>query len=154
MAKIPPALNEFINTAFPQNVCLTGVVLENGYAQISPRGSMQVFDDETLAYWARGGGASAEAISDGTPITVYYRNPALGGRGGGNGMLKAGGIARFYGKAEIHKDGDAYEQVWNNMVQQERDNDADKGGYAVLIRLDAAQDLRGQDLPMDLAPAE
>ena len=134
MATIPPALHEYINTAFPRNVCLTGVVLDDGFAQISPRGSMQVFDDRTLAYWARGGGKSAEAVTDGTKITVYYRNPELGGRGGGNGMLPAGGIARFYGAAEIHKEGDAYEQVWNNMVQQERDNDADKGGYAVLIR--------------------
>lgn len=152
MATIPAALHEYINTAFPANVCLTGVVLEDGFAQISPRGSMQVFDDGTLAYWARGGGKSAEAISDGTKITVYYRNPELGGRGGGNGMLPAGGIARFYGTAEIHKDGDAYEQVWDNMVQQERDNDADKGGYAVLIRLEKALDLRGQDLPAELAP--
>ena len=38
-AKIPKALHEHINTAFPANVCLVGTVLPSGFAQIriSPR---------------------------------------------------------------------------------------------------------------------
>src|SRR5262247_3337628 len=46
MATIPQALHEHINTAYPQFVCLVGAVLPNGYAQITPRGSTMVFDDE------------------------------------------------------------------------------------------------------------
>ena len=150
MAIIPKSLHEHINSAFPQNVCLVGTVMKDGFANISPRGSTQVFDDETLAVWDRGGRASSEALENGTKLTVYFRNPALGARGG-NGLLPAGGIARFYGTAEIHTAGDAYEQVWNNMVQQERDADADKKGFAVLIRLQRVEDLRGQALPKDLS---
>ena len=66
-------------------------------------------------------------------------------------MLPAGGIARFYGAAELHTEGAAYEQVWENMVQQERDADSDKKGFAVLIRVERSEDLRGQPLPEDLA---
>ena len=150
MAIIPKSLHEYINSAFPQNVCLVGTVMKDGFANISPRGSTQVFDDETLAVWDRGGRASSEALENGTKLTVYFRNPALGARGG-NGLLPAGGIARFYGTAEIHTADDAYEQVWNNMVQQERDADADKKGFAVLIRLQRVEDLRGQALPKDLS---
>jgi predicted pyridoxine 5'-phosphate oxidase superfamily flavin-nucleotide-binding protein len=153
MAKIPQALHEYINTAFPENVCLIGSVQEDGFANIAPRGSAQVFDDETLAIWDRGGRASSEALEDGTKLMIYYRNPALGARGG-NGLLAAGGIARFYGTAEIHREGPAYEQVWNNMVVQERNNDADKGGFAVLIRIERAENLMGKPLPEDLAPKE
>ena len=56
-----------------------------------------------------------------------------------------------FGTAELHTEGDAYEQVWNNMVQQERDSDPDKKGFAVLIRVERSEDLRGQSLPEDLA---
>lgn len=152
MAIIPKALHEYINTAFPQNVCLLGSITPDGFAQIAPRGSMQVFDDETLALWDRGSRSSSDNYKDGDKLMVYYRNPALGGRGGGNGLLPAGGIARFYGTAEIHREGDAYEQVWNNQVQQERDNDPDKGGFAILIRIERAESLLSKPLPEDMAP--
>ena len=52
---IPKALHEHINSAFPDYTCLIGTVLPNGYAQVSPRGSVMVFDDEHLAMWERGG---------------------------------------------------------------------------------------------------
>ena len=45
MAVIPKTLQPHINSAFPNDVCLIGTVLPNGYAQITPRGSTQVFDD-------------------------------------------------------------------------------------------------------------
>ena len=123
--------------------------MSDGFANISPRGSAQVFDDETLAVWDRGGRASSEALENGAKLMVYFRDPALGARGG-NGLLPAGGIARFFGTAQIHTSGDAYEQVWSNMVQQERDSDADKKGFAVLIRLQRVENLRGQPVPADL----
>ena len=122
---------------------------------ISPRGSTQVFDGDTLAVWDRGGRASSEALEDGAKLTVYFRNTALSAVArGGNGLLPAGGIARFYGTAELQTAGEAYEQVWNNMVQQERDADPEKKGFAVLIRVSRAEDLRGQPLPEDLAVPE
>ena len=152
MSKIPEALHEYINTAFPQNVCLVGTVMADGFANISPRGSAQVFDGDTLAVWDRGGRASSDALANGAKLMVYFRNSALSAVArGGNGLLPAGGIARFFGTAELHTEGDAYEQVWNNMVQQERDSDPDKKGCAVLIRVERSEDLRGQSLPEDLA---
>ena len=152
MVKIPKTLREPINTAFPQNVCLVGTVLADGYANVSPRGSVQVVDDETLGLWDRGGRASSDALSDGARLSVYFRNPALSAVArGGNGLLPVGGIARFFGAAELHSEGTAYEQIWNNMVQQERDADAEKKGFAVLIRVERAENLLGQPLPEDLA---
>ena len=44
MSKIPEALREHINSAFPQNVCLVGTMMADGFANISPRGRTQVFD--------------------------------------------------------------------------------------------------------------
>ena len=77
MAKIPQVLHEHINTAYPANVCLIGTVLPNGFAQITPRGSTMVFDDEHIALWERGKGTTTENLTDGTPVTIFMRKPVV-----------------------------------------------------------------------------
>ncbi len=145
MARIPKALHEHINTAFPANVCLVGTVLPNGFAQVSPRGSTMVFDDERLALWERGKGSTNENLRDGTKVTVFLRKPQLRE----SGLLPKGGIARFYGVARIHKTGPEYDSVWERLVQPEKDRDPEKKGYAVLIKVERAEDLDGKPLPLD-----
>ena len=90
LAKIPQVLHEHINTAYPANVCLIGTVLPNGFAQITPRGSTMVFDDEHIALWERGKGTTTENLTDGTPVTIFMRKPALREAG----ILPKGGILR------------------------------------------------------------
>ena len=51
MAKIPTVLHDHINSAFPANTCQVATVLPDGYAQVTLRGSVMVFDDERLATW-------------------------------------------------------------------------------------------------------
>src|SRR5580698_6065393 len=72
MAKIPASLREHIDTAFPANVILVGSVLPNGHAQITPRGSAQVYDDEHLSLWERGRGSTNAAIHDGSKLTFFF----------------------------------------------------------------------------------
>ena len=142
MAKIPQALWEPINTAFPANVCLISMTLPNGFAQVTPKGSAMVWDGDTLAYWDRGSGTTHEHVKDGTKVTVYFRNPALRE----SGVLPLGGIARFYGIATLHDAGPIREEVWNRMVEPEKERDPDKQGRAVLIQIERAEDLRGNPL--------
>ena len=145
MARIPTALHEHINTAFPANVCLVATVLPDGFAQVSPRGSTMVFDDEHLGLWERGQGSTSASLANGTKITVFFRKPQLRE----SGLLPKGGIARFYGTAEIHRSGPVYEEIWRRLVQPEKDRDPDKKGFAVLIKVQRAEDLGGK--PLDLA---
>src|SRR5438874_11561553 len=98
MAKIPKVLHEHINTAFPVNVCLIATVLPDGFAQVTPRGSTMVFDDEHLAVWERGKGTTNQNLTNGAKITVFFRKSELR-----QTILPKGGIARFYGTASIHK---------------------------------------------------
>jgi hypothetical protein len=143
MATIPKILHEHINTAFPANVCLVGTVQPDGFAQISPRGSTMVYDDQHLALWERGKGSTNAMLKDGAKVTVYLRKPQLREAG----VLPKGGIARFYGTAQVVKAGPAYEDVWRRLVQPEKERDPDKKGYAVLIAVERAEDLDGQPLP-------
>ena len=145
MATIPKILQPHINTAFPDHVCLVGTVLPNGYAQITPRGSTMVFDDDHIALWERGKGSTTASLQDGTKVTVYFRKPQLRA----DGVLPKGGIARFYGTAKVVKSGAAYEDVWRRLVQPEKDRDPDKKGFAVLIKVERAEDLDGMALTLD-----
>src|SRR6185503_5900040 len=77
MAKIPASLREHIDTAFPANVILVGSVQPNGYAQVTPRGSTQVFDDDHISLWERGRGSTNAAITDGTKLSFFFRKPQL-----------------------------------------------------------------------------
>jgi hypothetical protein len=145
MATIPKILQAHINTAFPANVCLVGSVLPSGFAQVSPRGSTMVFDDAHIALWERGKGSTNENLADGTPLTVFFRNPQLREQG----VLPKGGIARFYGRARIYRSGPIYEEVWQRLVQPEKDRDPQKSGHAVLIEIERVEDLDGQPLRLD-----
>lgn len=145
MATIPKTLQPHINTAFPDFVCLVGTAQPDGYAQISPRGSTMVFDDNHLALWERGKGSTNAALHDGTKVTVYFRKPQLRA----DGVLPKGGIARFYGTAKVVKSGPQYDEVWRKLVQPEKDRDPEKKGFAVLIKIDRAEDLDGAPLTLD-----
>jgi hypothetical protein len=139
---IPKVLHEHINTAFPATPTLVGVVMPDGYAQISPRGSTMVYDEQHLALWERGKGSTNKLLQDGAKVTVFLRKPALREAG----ILPKGGVARFYGVAKVHRAGPVYDKVWERLVQPEKDRDPQKKGYAVLIRVERAQDLDGEPL--------
>jgi hypothetical protein len=144
VATIPKTLQPHINTAFPDNVCLVGTALPSGYAQITPRGSTMVLDDDHIALWERGKGSTTGNLHDGSKVTVYFRKPQLRA----DGVLPKGGIARFYGTAKVVKSGPAYDEVWRRLVQPEKDRDPDKKGFAVLIKVERAEDLDGAPLTL------
>ena len=145
MAKIPKVLQEHINSAFPATPCLVATVLPNGFAQVTPRGSTMAFDDEHIALWERGKGSTTANMKDGTKVTVFFRKPQLREAG----ILPKGGIARFYGVAKLHTSGPAYEEVWNRLVQPEKERDPQKKGFAVLIQIERAEDLDGTPLALE-----
>lgn len=140
MARIPKVLHEHINTAYPEHVCLVGTALPNGYAQITPRGSTMVYDDEHFALWERGRGSTTANLKDGTKLTVYFRKPPLRESG------LRGGVARFYGTAKIYKSGPIYEEIWKRLIEPEKKSDPEKKGYGVLIEVERAEDLNGAPL--------
>jgi hypothetical protein len=145
MPRIPKTLQTHINSAFPNDVCLIGTVLPNGYAQVTPRGSTLVFDDGHFSLWERGRGSTAENLVDGSKVTIYFRKQQLRA----DGILPKGGIARFYGIARLFKSGPVYEEVWTRLIQPEKDRDPDKKGFAVLIAVEWAEELDGTPLGLD-----
>jgi hypothetical protein len=142
VAIIPKVLHEHINTGYPAHVCLIGTVLPSGYAQVTPRGSCAVFDDEHFSLWERGRGSTNAALTDGTKVTIFFRKPPLRDAG----LLPRGGIARFYGVAKLYKSGEVYEEIWKRLIEPEKKGDPDKKGFGVLIKVERAEDLSGAAL--------
>ena len=145
MTVIPKKVWPLIDGAFPTHTCLIGTVLGNGFAQITPRGSTQVYDDDHVSLWERGRGSTNAHLEDGTKVTIYFGDFAWREKG-----LPIGGIARLYGTAKVHKSGPVYDEVWNRLIQPEKDWDKEKKGWAILIKIERAEDLLGQALKMEL----
>ena len=77
MVKMPPLIGELLDKALADGAaCLIGTATKDGHPQISPRGSVALFDEQTLCYWERGGRSSRAHIAENPRVVVYYRNPA------------------------------------------------------------------------------
>ena len=100
-----------------------------------------VFDDEHFAIWERSRGTTNQNLKDGTKVTIFFRKSELR-----QSVLPKGGIARFYGTATLHKSGPIYEEIWNRVIQPEKDRDPEKRGFGVLIKVERAEDLSGAPL--------
>jgi general stress protein 26 len=135
---IPKKLQPHIDAAFPAHWLMMATVLEDGYPQISPRGSVQVYDDKRLSTWERGLGRTAAEVRDGAKVTFFYSNLDL----------RAEGMAfvRLYGVASVHRDGPVYERVWERLIEPERKLDPDRKGFAVLVEIERVEDLRGNPI--------
>ena len=47
------------------------------------------------------------------------------------------------------KSGPQYEEVWRRLIQGEKDRDPEKKGFAVLIKIERAEDLDGLPLTLE-----
>jgi hypothetical protein len=140
MGTIPKKIQPLIDGGFPMHTCLIGTVLENGFAQITPRGSTQVYDDDHISLWERGRGTTSAQMADGTKTTVFFFDLAK------RDVLPIGGLARLYGTATVHKSGPVYDKVWERLIEPEKNGDPQKKGWAVLIKIDRSEDLLGQPI--------
>ena len=135
MIKLTQEMSELFETALADGFsCLLGTASKDGQPQISPKGSVMVYDDETLAYWERARRSGLENIKDNPNVVVYYSNQDKRVRW------------RFYGTATVHEVGPIREEVMGRTVQVELDRDPERLGVAVLIRIDQVGELSGNVL--------
>lgn len=135
MISLTPEMHEKINNSLADRLpCLLGTASAKGYPGLGHRGSMMVFDDEHLAYWERAFQRGYDNLCETTHVVVAYTD--LPNRVGW----------RFYGDAECHASGPVYDEVWQRAPEREKEQDPDKKGIAVLIRVDAVMSLGGETI--------
>ncbi|HEX9808226.1 MAG TPA: pyridoxamine 5'-phosphate oxidase family protein [Alphaproteobacteria bacterium] len=128
-----------INRAYEDGVpCLLGTADPDGNPQISPKGSMMVYDATRLAYWERSHRTAIANLKANPKVVVYYRNPAK------TEQFPRGAVWRFYGTARVVADGAERDKVYERVVPPEQEKDPDRKGAAVLITVDRITDLAGK----------
>jgi predicted pyridoxine 5'-phosphate oxidase superfamily flavin-nucleotide-binding protein len=133
MIKLTDQMREEIDPALAQgHPCLVATVSEDGIPNVGYKGSVMVFDDESLAYWERTLQGTAENVQENPNVMVLFRNPT------------SRAAWRFVGKATVHKESPLRDQVMARTVQAELDRDPERKGYAVIIKVDKVLPLGGQ----------
>lgn len=114
--------------------CTVGTSDKDGQPQLSLKGSVMVFDSETLAYWERAKRSALENVVANPKVVVLYNN------------MKDRVRWRFYGVAEVHESDAIREEVMARTVQDELDRDPDRLGVAVLVKVNKISELNGNVL--------
>ena len=139
MIKISQVMRDLLSKALADGTpCLVGTASKEGHPQISPKGSLAVFDEQALCYWERSHRSSQAHIEANARVVVYYRNAA---RAAENPYRSS--AIRFQGVARIFRAGPDRERVWHLTNSEERDKDPEKKGVAVLIDVDLIEELSG-----------
>ncbi len=138
---INEAIRSLIKNAWDDgHVCLVGTNGPKG-PNISPKGSMMVFDDDHLAYWERSKRSALENLQHDRRVIVVYSNMEAQR----DGRLESG-ILRFYGTAELHDSGSIHDAIFARLNERESTHVGADTGIGVLIRIERAEDVRGKPL--------
>ena len=74
MIKMTPLMKELLDKALEDGTpCLIGTASKEGRPQISPKGSVAVFDDDKLCYWERSHRSSQKRIAENLATQIATR---------------------------------------------------------------------------------
>jgi general stress protein 26 len=128
-------MRELVDNALANGCpCVLATVSADGEPDIGYKGSMMVFDDESLAYWERTRRQHLKNVQANPKVVVLFRDP------------KSRVNWRFHGVATVHESGPVRDQVMARTVADELDKDPERKGAAVVIRVDKVSNLGGQVL--------
>jgi general stress protein 26 len=132
MIKMTDEMKERIDKAYDEKkYCVWATTSDEGYPDVSFRGSTYVFDDEHIAFWDRSLGTSTTNLEKNPNVCMLYydKENRLGWR--------------FYGKASVYKQGEMREKIMSRVIKPELDKDPERKGYAVLVRVDKIRGYSG-----------
>lgn len=125
MIELTDEMKECIDNAVADGYpCVVATASRDGRPDVTFKGSMMVFDRESLAFWERSHGTTLANLEENPYVMVLYRNPVKR-------------LAwRFFGVAKLYREGELRQQVMDRTIQLELDRDPERKGVAVIIRVD------------------
>ena len=106
---------------------------------ITPKGSLIVFDDAHLAYWERSKRAVLDNLVADPRVCVMYANM----NAQRDGVLESG-FLRFFGSVVLHESGPVREKIFSMLHVREQTHAGAEAGIGVLIKIEKAIDIRGK----------
>jgi general stress protein 26 len=135
MIAISDQMREMVDNALANgSPCVIATVSGEGEPDIGFKGSMMVFDNESLAYWERTKRVHMKNVKENPKVIVLFRD------------AKTRAAWRFHGTATLHESGPIRDQVMARTVKDELDKDPERKGAAVVIKLDKITNMAGQVL--------
>ncbi len=135
MIQLTDEMKELLYTELGDGmVPLVGTASKDGWPQISPKGSVLLYDGETLAYWERAKRSALQNVGENPNVVIYCNHQAKRLRW------------RFHGTATVYEDGPIRQEVIDRCVQEELDRDPGLLGVAVLVKIDKITELSGNVL--------
>jgi hypothetical protein len=135
--KVKTLINDAWDDGYP---CMLATAGQEG-PNISPKGSMLVFDDQHLAYWERSKRKALENLGQDRRVAVMYSNF----KAQRDGVLESG-FLRFWGTAELHESGPVHDAIFKKLKKREQEHVGADTGIGVLIRIERAADVRGKPI--------
>jgi general stress protein 26 len=135
MISISDQMKDLVDNALANgSPCILATVSADGEPDIGYKGSMMVFDKDSLAYWERTKRVHMKNVKENPRVVVLFRD------------AKTKAAWRFHGTATLHESGSVRDQVMARTVKDELDKDPERKGAAVVIRLDKITNMGGQVL--------
>ena len=134
---IKPLIRNAWDDGYP---CLLATVGRQG-PNITPKGSMIVYDDAHLAWWERSKRAVLENLGFEARVCVMYANF----KAQRDGVLESG-FLRFFGSVELHESGPTREKIFSMLLPREQTHVGAEAGIGVLIKIEKAIDIRGKPI--------
>jgi predicted pyridoxine 5'-phosphate oxidase superfamily flavin-nucleotide-binding protein len=133
MINLTQQMRELIDPALAKGTpCLVATASKDGLPNLGYKGSVMVFDDDSLAYWERTHQGTLQNVEDNPNVMILFRDPS------------SRAAWRFVGKATVYKAGPLRDQVMARTVPAELDRDPERKGYAVIVKVDKVLPLAGQ----------
>ena len=133
MIALTDQMRELVDNALANKCpCILATASADGEPDIGYKGSVMVFDNESLAYWERSKRQHLKNLSENQRVVVLFRDPGTGVNW------------RFHGVATVHTDGPGRDQVMARVVKPELDKDPERKGLAVIIRVNRVTKLSGE----------
>jgi predicted pyridoxine 5'-phosphate oxidase superfamily flavin-nucleotide-binding protein len=133
MIQLTQQMRDLIDPALAKGTpCLVATASKDGIPNVGYKGSVMVFDDDSLAYWERTYQGTQHNLDENPNVMILFRDPATRA------------AWRFLGQATVHKTGALRDQVMNRTVQAELDRDPERKGFAVIVKVDKVLPLGGQ----------
>jgi general stress protein 26 len=135
MISISDQMKDLIDNALANgSPCIIATVSADGEPDIGYKGSMMVFDNDSLAYWERTKRVHMKNVKENPKVIVLFRD------------AKTKAAWRFHGTATLLESGAIRDQVMARTVKDELDKDPERKGAAVVIKLDKITNMGGQVL--------
>jgi hypothetical protein len=120
--------------------CLLASTGQDG-PNITPKGSLIVFDDAHLAYWERSKRAVLGNLAVEPRVCVMYANM----KAQRDGVLESG-FLRFFGSVVLHESGPVRDKIFSMLHPREQTHVGAEAGIGVLIKIEKAIDIRGKEI--------